>query len=172
MYDVSLSLSPVYNLTHQVVRWSRFCPAKLIMTSSFYVVYQILWLSWRGGAHWALEHTEVILKFQTWRYQLCFRVSVLDLGLWLLILHFGKFLSYKCSPSFFKEVRILPEIDWYHYQDTSTALCIVKTSMRWSVTLEPSVWGAELCCSFEWTYNGVMIGMGWGVSDRYVQQFM
>ena len=54
----------------------------------------------RGGAHSALEHTEVILKFQTWKCQLCFRVSVLDLGLWLLILHFGKFLSYKCSDLF------------------------------------------------------------------------
>ena len=40
-----------------------------------------------GRAHWALEHTEVILKFQTWRYQPCFRVSVLDL--WALALGSG-----------------------------------------------------------------------------------
>ena len=54
----------------------------------------------------------------------------------------------KCT--FFKWVRISPEIDWNHYQGASPApKCIVryqtliKTPMRLSVTSEPSVgvWG-------------------------------
>ena len=51
----------------------------------------------------------------------------------------------KCS-FFFKWVRILPEIDWYHYQAPSPAPTGIvrlqtwtKTPTRWSVTSEPSV---------------------------------
>ena len=52
----------------------------------------------------------------------------------------------KCS--FFKWVRLSPEIDWYHYQGASPApTCLVrnqtmtKTPTRWSVTSESSVRG-------------------------------
>ena len=56
----------------------------------------------------------------------------------------------KCS--FFKRVKILQEIDWYHYQGASPALtCIIwhqtitNTPTRGSVTSEPNmcVWGEE-----------------------------
>ena len=46
-----------------------------------------------------------------------FRVSVLDL--WALALGSGLWSIFELEmfPLFFKEVRVLPEIDWYRYQE-------------------------------------------------------
>ena len=52
---------------------------------------------------------------------------------------------------FFKWVRILPEIDWYHYQSAAAPTCIIrhqtmtKTPTRGSIPSEPNmcVWGEE-----------------------------
>ena len=49
---------------------------------------------------------------------------------------------------FFRWVRILPEIDWYHYQGASPApTCIVPYEL--SVTSEPSEGGGVECTEIE-----------------------
>ena len=117
-----------------------------------------------GGAHWALDPREVILKSQIWKiWKLAKSYNVWCLTTLMMVvilfqtsfahiweIYYRNFEGFiknaltwsifeleKCS-FFFKWVRISPEIDWYHYQGASPApTCIVRHQ---TMTKTPTRW--------------------------------